>query len=406
MKTRELILSVINDQKAKNNNKPLGLRRAVIKNLTIIENFALIITGIRRCGKSTLMQQILQKDSRNALFLNFEDIRLVGFESSDFTRLNAIIEQQNVDYLFFDEIQLVDNWEIFIHQKLNESYHVYITGSNASLLSKELGTHLTGRYLSQELFPFSYSEFLSFKELNNNIHSFDNYFQVGGMPEYVKNQTDEILQYLVNDILVRDIAVRHNIRDVNALKQLAVYLISNIGKPVSARRLTNMFGIKATSTIIEYFSYLQDTYLIDFIPVFDYSIKTQIRNPKKVYVIDLGIFNQIKITFTEDLGRQLENLTYLHLRRKYNEIYYFNKNGECDFIVMNKAIAIQCIQVCYEINDMNMEREFNGLKQALNFFNKTKGIIVTYNQSDRFEADGFEIELIPAFEFLFSEKIN
>jgi len=400
MISQDVIASVIDAQNSEIEKREEGLLREIIWNVPVIENFASIISGIRRCGKSTLMLQILRQRKEKALFLNFEDIRLSAFESSDFTRLNAEIEKREIKILFFDEIQNISNWEIFINQKLKENFLVFITGSNASLLSKELGTHLTGRHLSTELYPFSYEEFISFKRLNKNVESFNNYLLTGGMPEYVKNKRGAILQQLIDDILYRDIAVRHNIRHVNALRELTVFLVSNIGKQVSARRLTGLFGIAATTTIIDYFAYLRDSYVVDFVPRFDYSLKAQNRNPKKVYAIDLGVFHQIKNTFTEDVGRQLENAVYLHLRRKHKEIFYFNKNGECDFVVFNKGKALQCIQVCHKVNDMNMERELKGLKNAMEFFSMTEGVIVTHDQTDVFDIEGYAIELIPAWKFL------
>ena len=400
MKSQEVIASVIDAQKEEIDKKPEGLTREILDDVPVIENFASIITGIRRCGKSTLMLQILKTSKRKWLFLNFEDIRLSGFETSDFTRLNSEIERRKVEILFFDEIQIIKKWEVFINQKLNEGYLVFITGSYASLLSKELGTHLTGRHLSSELYPFSYTEFLSFNRSKNNLDSFNEYLQTGGMPEFVKNKRGEILQHLIDDILYRDIAVRHNNRNVNGLREMTVFLISNIGKPVTARRLTGLFGMTATTTVIDYLAYLRDSYVIDLVPQFDYSVKAQSRNPKKVYAIDLGIFHQIKTTFTEDYGRQLENAVYLYLRRKHKEIYYFNKKGECDFVVMDNGKTVSCIQVCYQVDDMNMKRELYGLKNALDFFEMKNGIIITHNQSDLFEIEGVTIKFIPAWQYM------
>lgn len=379
---------------------PDGLSREILNDIPVIENFCSIITGIRRCGKSTLMLQILKRLKGESLFLKFEDIRLSGFETSDFSRLNAEIERRAAKILFFDEIQIIDKWEIFINQLLNEGYLVFITGSNASLLSIELGTHLTGRHLTTELNPFSYSEFLAFKKLENNIDSLNEYLLTGGMPEYIKNNQGIILQHLVDNILYRDIAVRHNIRNVNALREMTVYLLSNIGSPVSARKLTGLFGVSSTSTVTEYFAYLKDSYIIDFVPQFDYSIKVQSRNPKKVYATDLGIYQQIRTTFTEDYGYRLENAVYLHLRSKYKNIFYFKKKGECDFVVMNNGKASGCIQVSYRIDDLNMKRELEGLKSAMDFFGMQEGVIVTYNQSDLFDYEGALIKLIPAIKYL------
>lgn len=400
MKSQELIASVIDAQQSEIEKRPLGLTREIIDTVPSIENFATILTGIRRCGKSTLMLQILKKTTGKMLFLNFEDIRLSGFETSDFVRLNAEIEKRNVRILFFDEIQMADKWEIFIHQKLNEGYLVYISGSNASMLSRELGTHLTGRHLSMELYPFSYPEFLAFNNLENTVVSFDDYLQTGGMPDFVKHRNASILLNLLDDILYRDIAVRHNIRNVNGLRELTVYLLSNIGTPVSARRLTGLFGITATSTITEYFSHVSNSYLVDFVPQFDYNIKAQSRNPKKVYAIDPGIYNQAKTAFSDDSGRQLENAVFLHLRRRHRDIFFFSKQGECDFVVMEKGKAVACIQVCWKVDDMNMKREISGLKTALDYFGLQEGIIVTHDQSDLFEVDGTTIKVVPAREFM------
>lgn len=400
MKSQNIIASVLDSQKAELAKKPEGLQREIARDVPVIKNFATIITGIRRCGKSTLMLQLLKERKEKSLFLNFEDIRLSGFDASDFTRLNKEIEHRRVKILFFDEIQIIDQWELFINQKIDEGYQVFLTGSNASLLSRELGTHLTGRQLSVDLYPFSYIEFLAFNKLKNNVENFNQYLQLGGMPEYVKNRRGVILQQLVDDIIYRDIAVRHQIRNVNGLRELTVYLVSNIGKPVSARSLTGLFGITSTSTIIDYFAYLRDSYLIDFVPFFDYSIKVQSRNPKKVYTTDPGIYQQINTSFTDDLGRQLENAVYQHLRRGTGNIFYFKRKGECDFVVLQKGKAVSCIQVCHEVDDINMNRELLGLRSALDFFGLKEGLIVTHNQSDHFEIEGLSVKLIPAWQFI------
>lgn len=403
MISQSVIASVIEAQENEIAKKPEGLIREILDEVPVVENFASIITGIRRGGKSTLMLQTIKRINEKVLFLNFEDIRLSGFETSDFTRLNSEIENREAKIIFFDEIQIIEKWEIFINQKLNEGNLVFITGSNASLLSKELGTHLTGRHLSLELYPFSYSEFLAFGKLENNVKSFDDYLQTGGMPEFVKIRKANILTQLVDDILYRDIAVRYNIRNVSGLRGMTVFLMSNIGKPIAARRLTGLFGITATSTVTDYFAYLKNSYLIDFIPQFDFSVKAQSRNPKKVYATDLGIYHQTKTTFTNDFGRQLENAVFLHLRRTHQEIFYFNKQGECDFVVMHKGKATKCVQVCWQVDDMNMNREIQGLKSALDFFGLKEGVIVTYNQTDLFNVEGISIKLMPAWKYMVAD---
>ena len=399
MITQVQIANVVDSQKELFDKKD-SFPRERLAELKSADSFATIVTGLRRCGKSTFLHQFLRQKQTDFFHLNFEDTRLAGFDVSDFTRLSDEIRTRGIDTLFFDEIQLVKGWELFIHQKLNEGYRAYITGSNASLLSKEMGTHLTGRHLSSELFPFSYTEFVGFKGLECSAESLNEYLLSGGIPEYLKTGINEILNNLMDDILVRDIAIRYGIRDVAALRQLAVYLVSNIGTPVSANKLAGMFGIKASSTISEYFHYFKDSYLLDFLPMFSYSFKTQMRNLKKVYAADMGIYAQNSTIFSDNLGRRLENTVYMHLRRQFKELYYFKEKNECDFVAMERGNVKQLVQVCYHVDDMNFEREYDGLKNAMDFFGVKTGVIVTFNQQDRFEKDGCVVQLIPAHRYL------
>lgn len=400
MLRQEQIAVVINGQKESFLKKDAEVTREALQDVPIINNYATMITGIRRCGKSTLLLQILRTEYKDALYFNFEDIRLVGFEASDFIRLQQEIDKRNLRVLFLDEIQLVEKWEIFVHQLLREGYTVFVTGSNASLLSKELGTHLTGRHVSMELFPFSYREYLTFNGTHPGDDSLNSYLETGGFPEFVKSGEPVILNTLMDDILVRDIAIRHAVRDVESLKQLAVYLISNTGNLVSANKLAGLFGIKSSATLLEFFSYFKDAYLLEFMPQFSYSQKAQARNPKKVYAIDTGLISAVSTSFTHDTGRKLENLIYLHLRRHFKELYYFKEKGECDFVAFNKGKAVLAVQVCHEIGDFNFEREYNGLLDAMKFFKLGSGVIITSDQQDRFEKDGYTIELVPAYRYL------
>jgi predicted AAA+ superfamily ATPase len=396
---QEEISAVLDAQADMFRKKEQGLPREALISVPAIPSFATIITGIRRCGKSTLLRQLMSRKYYSALYLNFEDIRLANFDTDDFTRLQREIERRNVRVLFFDEIQIIPKWEIFIHQMLNEEYTLFITGSNASLLSSELGTHLTGRHIPMELFPFSYSEYLSFKSRPADEDSLLNYLRDGGIPEYVKNESEIILNTLIDDILIRDIAIRNSIKDVNSLRALAVYLLSNIGNPVSAGKLVGMFDIKAASTFLDYFSFYQRSYLLEFIPIFSYSLKVQSRNPKKVYSMDLGLANEASANFSDNTGHKLENLIFLHLRRKPGNICYYK---ECDFVVAEKGKVLHAIQVCHQITDQNFAREYNGLLEAMKAFNLSEGIIVTTNQTDSFEEDGKHIRLMPANQFLLS----
>lgn len=394
------IALVINSQRETFLKRDSGFTRDALVNIPLADSFATIITGIRRCGKSTLLLQLLRRDYQDAIYLNFDDIRLSGFDTADLTRLHKEIGKRGIKVLFFDEIQVVEGWEKYINQLLREGYKVFITGSNASMLSVELGTHLTGRHLSMELFPFSYSEFIRFREKENTENTVLYYLKTGGIPEYIKTELSVILSTLVDDILMRDIAVRHSIRDVISLRQLTSYLITNIGNLVSANKLVGMFDIKSPATFLEYFSFLKDAYLLEFVPMFSHSLKVQARNPKKVYVMDMGIYTEISVSTSDNMGRRLENLIFLHLRRKYKYIFYYKGKGECDFVVMEKNVIKEAIQVCLTVDDENFDREYNGLLEAMQNLGLKEGNIITLNQSDVFEKDGMVIRMIPASEFM------
>jgi len=397
---QEQIAFVMDNQGRDNKHISNITKRTSLSNIPISDSFATIITGVRRCGKSTLLQQLLKNKFPEAIFINFEDIRLTGFDTMDFMRFHNELLRRKINVVFLDEIQLVSGWEVYVNQLLREGYKVFVTGSNASMLSKELGTNLTGRHLSVELFPFDYSEYLSIKQLPNSVESAKQYIFDGGFPEYLKTGNGMILTQLLNDIITRDIAVRYSVKNVNSLKSLVLYLLSNVGKPVSANKLKGLFGIKSVATLTEFFSYMQDAYLLQFLPQFSYSIKAQIRNPKKVYAIDTGMVNEISSSFSKDLGRKLENVVYLHLRRKHKELFFYKNNGECDFIIKEKDNITQAIQVCYKLTDLNLEREINGLLEALKEFNIKKGIIITMNQHDEHYIDSKKISVIPLNTYL------
>ena len=396
---QEEIALVINSQRETFLKQDTGFTRDALVDIPIANSFATIITGIRRCGKSTLLLQLLRRDYQDAIYLNFDDIRLSGFEISDFIRLHREIEKRKINVLFFDEIQIVKGWEQYINQLLRENYKVFITGSNASMLSIELGTHLTGRHLSMELFPFSYWEFIKFKTLENGENAILDYLNLGGIPEYIKTGISVVLNALVDDILMRDIAVRHAIRDITSLRQLTTFLITNIGNLISANKLVGMFDIKSPATFLEYFSFLQDAYLLEFVPIFNHSLKVQARNPKKVYIMDMGLYTENSISISDNMGRRLENLIFLHLRRKYKHIFYYKDKGECDFITMEKNTVKEAIQVCLTINDENFDREFNSLLGAMQNLGLKEGYIVTLNQSDLFEKEDMTIKMLPVHDF-------
>ena len=398
---QSVLQKVIDIQKSKILRLKTEHKREILSDMPVLRSHALVVTGVRRCGKSTLLKQMLETDDSRKLFLSFEDPRLFDFELSDFEILDSIIENTKSETLFFDEIQVIDGWELYIRQKLDEGFRVAVTGSNASMLSRELGSKLTGRHINKELFPFSYREFLDFKSLQGDEKSLQKYMDTGGFPEYLKTNNTDILTGLFHDILNRDIIVRHGIRDARTLKNLAVYLVSNTSNLVTASKLQQPLNIKTATTVLDYFSFLEDTYLVNFLSKFSYSLRVQMVNPRKIYIIDPGIIKIASTSLTEDRGRLLENLVFWELRRRGKDLYYFNENkAECDFVVMKNEKIEQLIQVCYELLPENREREIRGLREAMDFFNTDNGLIVSFNQRDAFMLNGKRVNVLPAWEFL------
>ena len=396
MISKDLLEEVASTQREDVRKRSQGLERTELENFPLLSTYSLIISGIRRCGKSTLLVQMLENDHPEAFYLNFEDPRLYGFTVEDFQKLDQLILEHNRTVLFFDEVQVVDGWERYVRQKLDqESYQIVITGSNASLLSRELGTKLTGRHVTKELYPFSYGQFCEFKNISKSKESTLDYLGKGGFPEFLKSERQELLHQLFGDLLLRDIAVRYGVRDIRSLQNLAMYLVSNVSKPVSGNNLSKTLEIKATSTVMEYFSYLEESWLFFFVPKFSYSQKKQLVNPKKVYAIDTGLVTANSRSFSEDHGRKFENMVYLHFRRKYQEIYYFSEKQECDFVVFDRKGLVELVQVCAELNPDNLKRELNGLWESMEFFEKKEAILVTLGQEDEFEQDGYKIHVVP-----------
>lgn len=361
--------------------------------------FIEVISGIRRCGKSTLMKLIMQQTKKPIAYFNFEDARINGFEVNDFPKLDEVIGKGKAAY-FFDEIQNIASWEIFVRQLHERGEKVYITGSNASLLSKELGTRLTGRHLRHELFPFAYAEFLTFKKLKDSFHSFEKYLNWGGFPEYLRELNPEVLQMLLRDIVYRDIAIRYGIKNSKVLMDLTLFLLSNIGKEISYNNLKKTFNIGSANSVSDYLNWLEDTYVLFFLPRFSWSAKSVAINPRKVYAIDNGLINANTLSFSKDKGRLLENLIYQHLRQKQWQLFYFRETNECDFVVFEKNKCKHLIQVCSLVNSDNIKRETEGLLEAMDFFNQKEGLIITLNQKDKLSFDKKIIHLIPATEFI------
>lgn len=398
---KDTLRSIVRSQREELSDFDYGTQRESLNKIEPNAQFASIISGVRRCGKSTLLRQLIKK-LKGFYYFNFEDPKAINFEIEDFQKLNDIFKEEygGSDYYFFDEVQNVTKWELFVRMLLDKGKRIVITGSNASLLSRELGTRLTGRHLRYELFPFSYCEFLKLTNKKPNVNSFQDHFIKGGFPEYLKFNNAQILQELLNDILLRDIAIRYNIRSIKALKEMALYLITNVGKEFSYNLLKKTFNLGSTNTAIDFVSYFEDSYLLFTVPKFDYSLRKQLVNPKKIYSIDNGLSNVNSASFSEDRGKMLENMAFINLRKMHREIFYFQEKNECDFVVKQGMNIVNAIQVCYDLNEDNKRREINGLVEAMEKFKLKDGVILTYNQEDEIRIDNNKIMVKPVWKWL------
>lgn len=330
--------------------------------------------------------------------------------------LMELYGEQHICY--FDEIQNIEGWERFVRRLHNEGYKVYITGSNANLLSRELGTHLTGRHIQVELYPFSFKEFLHFNEVKYTDKDmfttkgvatfrkyFDLYIQNGGFPEYLKSKNSAYLSSLYESILYRDIMVRNQILNEKEIKELGFFIASNVARPITYNSLKNIIQVKHVNTVKNYLQYFEDTYLIFLVNKFDYSLKKQMLNPKKVYFIDSGLAHQINFSFSEDKGRYLENLVFLELNRNKLGIYYHKGIHECDFLIRKGNHVVQAIQVSATLQQRDTrEREIAGIKEAMQTYQLKTGLILTENEEEIIENEEGKIYILPIWKWLLSPK--
>jgi hypothetical protein len=400
MMLKETLRGVVRAQREELALLELGTPREMLGSIDLGLPFATVLSGIRRCGKSTLLRQLMGK-TKGPYYFNFEDPRAAAFELSDFQKLDEVFAEEfgKSDRYFFDEIQNVGKWELFVRAKLDQKKRFFITGSNASMLSKELGTRLTGRHLKRELFPFSYREFLAFTSKKEGVESFRQYLRSGGFPEYVEYGKAEMLHELFNDIIARDVVVRQKLRSAKTITEMALYLISNTGKEFSYNGLRKTFELGSTNSAVDFVSYLEDAYLLFTVPKFDYSLRKQRANPKKVYSVDNGLSTANTASFSADNGRMLENHVFMDLKRRGKDVYYFRENKECDFIVKDKGKAASAIQVCYELDEDNKKRELEGLLEAMDKLGLKEGTILTMDAEDKLTLNGRTVRVTPAWKW-------
>lgn len=368
-----------------------------------------VISGLRRAGKSTLLAQFATKLGEDRFYYaNFEDDQFLGFRADDANDLyRHMLELFGERRIFMlDEVQNVPGWERFVRRFMDQGFKVYITGSNASLLSRELGTRLTGRYVPVELFPFSFAEYLQFRDeetpnlkrmtTRDRAHlqqNLDRYLSDGGIPDALKYPELPVLQTLYDDILYRDIAARYHIQEVRALKELAFGLVSNPARPVSFNKLKERLNLGSVNTVKNYVEYLENSWLIFAVRVYDPSVRRQQQAAKKIYPIDTGLAAAVGFSSSPDRGHWMETAVFLALRRETPEIYYYTTPGgfEVDFYLPDRR---QLIQVTQNINQPETrERELRALRDAMNALDLKDGLIITETGSDPIVEDGRRIEV-------------
>lgn len=354
----------------------------------------LVISGIRNSGKTSLLSQLQKEKFKDALYLNFEHPQFYNFDENDLYKLDEIIKESGNKVLFFDEIQQFSGWKNYVLQKLDEGYKVVVTASDTTLFNNQIDLAFTGLSKNIELFPLSFNEYCGFYGYEKDTESVLSYIKRGGFASNLRSNSEDYLNHLFDDFVVREIAMRFGVRDLRGFKRLSIHLLSNVGRFITGNQLRSLLGIKTTSTVMEYLSYLEAGYLFYYLPKFSYSIRKQMVNPRKVYAIDTGLIYANSVSFEESSELLLENMVFMHLRRKAFEICYFADNFMCDFVVQRKDKVEQAIQVCFELKQDNLDAELNGLFEAMEFFDLQEGTVVTLNQSDRFEKNGKVVNVL------------
>ena len=417
--TKNLLATALKEQYEAFASRDLGVERDTLENLkeTISAPQVTVITGLRRVGKSTLLAQVVKKYLKNDFyFVNFEDERLLNFQVSDFDVLHeTLISLFGEKRTFlFDEIQNVPEWERFVRRLHDQGYKFIVTGSNASLLSQELGTRLTGRSIRVELYPFSFGEYLDFRKVKTpdlnvlttrqkgNLRKLaDEYISFGGIPDALKYPELGVHKALYDDVLYRDIATRYKLDNVKSLKELAFYLVSNTASLVSYNKLKDLLKLGSVNTVINYVDYLENSWLFFVVNKYAYSVKEQQIAAKKIYGIDTGLIQSVGFSFSQNKGKLMENMVFLQLRRKYLDVYYYKttEDYEVDFFLPSEGSLIQVAQH-FDLEETR-ERELRALVNAAKEQKRTKKlVIVTESEKSELGREGLQIQVVPLYEWL------
>ena len=399
-------------------------------------NKTITITGVRRAGKTFLMFQIIKKllnkiEKNRIVYINFEDERLFPLDYKDLDKIIDIYYQlfpQNIDkkvYFFFDELQNIENWEIFIRRISDtKNVQIFISGSSSKLLSKEISTTLRGRTITYQLYPFSFREFLKFKNVKYTGSSgskaivknlLRKYLGLGGYPEIVDKNgliRRKITQEYLDVLIYRDLMERYKIRNLKVLKLFIKTILQNYSKYFSVNKFYNFFvgqGISVSrNTLYEFTDYIEDAYFSFFLPKYEISLKKQEISPKKVYCVDLGFVDLIQSEIYKNYGRRAENVVFLELKRRIElnpkqNIFYYNNKSEVDFIIKEGFKIKQAIQVCWDTSDLETkEREIKGLVKAMKEFKLKEGLIITESSEKEEIIENKKIIYKPLWKWLLS----
>ncbi len=372
-----------------------------------------LITGPRRVGKSVFALLMLQ--GKNFAYLNFDDNQLLEKWDEDLAMSALDDVYPDYDFMLLDEIQNLPDWDLWVSKLYRRGKNLIITGSNANMLSSEMTTVLTGRYLQIEMLPFSLDETMRWKNISPDrkeqaaqaIVLADDYMRNGGYPETIpaRGITKNYLSTLFDSILLKDVAQRHNVRNTTDLYNLATYLLSNFCNPISANELAGELGLSSVATTKKFCDYLNEPYLFFYLPRFNNKLKLMNKAPKKVYVVDNGFVQSTAFKLSEKLGRLLENQVFVELlRRGYipgqTLFYYRTRNDkEIDFVTRKGAKVEQLIQVCYDMtSEKTRKRELDALVEAAEELHCDNLLVITNSQEEKIEWKDYQITIIPVFQ--------
>jgi len=391
-------------------------------------NKSVVLYGVRRSGKTFILFNLFKSNRERALYVDFEDERLLGFGLKDFEELKDVMLEMKPDLVeeelvfLLDEVQNIEGWERFCRRAVErENIRVFVSGSSSKMMPSEIQTELRGRSWSVEVFPFSFREYLRAEDIDTTDKNllygprkailkkyFSEYMKWGGFPEVSLLKSDlektKLIKEYFSAMYFRDLVERYNIRNIPLLESLTDKLFSSFSLKFSLNAFYKQNKDRfpfSKDLLFRYYRHFLQSMLVFEVKKFAESTYTRMRNPAKVYLVDTGLCRRIT---SADAGRLLENIAFLELRRRGYEVFYFEEERECDFIARTDEDRLFPVQVCFELNEENMEREIGGLIQACRWLNINDGTILTYGDEKDLRIDGINIEVHPVWKWLLQHR--